>query len=164
MYSERDRGTTFKIYLPRADAPVEARQAPEPRQADTLRGSETVLLVEDESVVRALAADALRRHGFQVLTASTGTEALELAGQTLRPFDVLVTDVVMPQMGGQQLAEHLLAQTPALKVLFISGYTDTVLTGDGVLKPGMTLLQKPFTPGQLVQRVRDLIDLGRPSA
>jgi FixJ family two-component response regulator len=70
----------------------------------------------------------------------------------------------MPQMGGQQLAEHLLAETPALKVLFISGYTDTVLTGDGVLKPGMTLLQKPFTPGQLVQRVRDLIDLEQPSA
>jgi CheY-like chemotaxis protein len=164
VYSERSRGTTFKIYLPRADAAVEPREAPEPRQADALSGSETVLLVEDESVVRALAADALRRHGFQVLTASTGTEALELAGQTLRPFDVLVTDVVMPQMGGQQLAEHLLAQTPALKVLFISGYTDSVLTRDGVLKPGMTLLQKPFTPGQLVQRVRDLIDLGQRSA
>jgi CheY-like chemotaxis protein len=164
VHSERGRGTTFKIYLPRADAAVESREAPEPRQPDALRGSETVLLVEDESVVRALAADALRRHGFQVLTASTGTEALELAGQTLRPFDVLVTDVVMPQMGGQQLAERLLARTPALKVLFISGYTDSVLTRDGVLKPGMTLLQKPFTPGQLVQRVRDLIDRGQRSA
>ena len=136
VYSERGRGTTFKIYLPRADAAVESREVPEPRQADALRGSETVLLVEDESVVRALAADALRRHGFQVLTASTGTEALELAGQTLRPFDVLVTDVVMPQMGGQQLAEHLLAQTPALKVLFISGYTDSVLTRDGRAEAG----------------------------
>jgi PAS domain S-box-containing protein len=164
VHSERGRGTTFKIYLPRADAAVESREAPEPRQPDALRGSETVLLVEDESVVCALAADALRRHGFQVLTASTGTEALELAGQTLRPFDVLVTDVVMPQMGGQQLAERLLARTPALKVLFISGYTDSVLTRDGVLKPGMTLLQKPFTPGQLVQRVRDLIDRGQRSA
>jgi two-component system, cell cycle sensor histidine kinase and response regulator CckA len=164
VYSELGRGTTFKIYLPRTDAAVESREAPEPSQADALQSNETVLLVEDEPVVRTLAADALRRHGFQVLTASTGTEALELADQTLRPFDVLVTDVVMPQMGGQQLAEHLRAQTPALKVLFISGYTDSVLTRDGVLKPGMTLLQKPFTPGQLVQRVRDLIDLGQRSA
>jgi PAS domain S-box-containing protein len=164
VYSERGRGTTFKIYLPRVEASVEPREAPEPRSGESLQGNETVLLVEDESVVRTLAADALRRHGFQVLTASTGTEALELAGQTLRPFDVLVTDVVMPEMGGQQLAEHLLVQTPALKVLFISGYTDSVLTRDGVLKPGMTLLQKPFTPGQLVQRVRDLIDLRQRSA
>jgi CheY-like chemotaxis protein len=164
VYSERGRGTTFKIYLPRADGAVESREAPEPLPAGVLHGSETVLLVEDESVVRALAAEALRRHGFQVLTASTGTEALDLAGQTLRPFDVLVTDVVMPQMGGQQLAEHLLAQTPALKVLFISGSIDCVLARDGALKPGMTLLQKPFTPRQLVQRVRDLIDLGQRSA
>ena len=123
VHSETGHGTTFRIYLPRAEAVVEPREPTASRtSAEQLRGSETVLLVEDESLVRDLAADALRRHGYQVLTASTGPEALDLVEQALRPFDVLVTDVVMPQMGGQQLAEHLLLRQPTLKVLFISGY------------------------------------------
>ncbi len=161
VYSEKGLGTTFKIYLPRAEEAVEPREVAEPRHAAAQRGSESVLLVEDETIVRDLAAAALRRQGYQVTTASTGVEALDLTRQALRPFDVLVTDVVMPQMGGLPLAERLRVEYPDLKVLFISGYTENTITRDGVLTPGMTLLQKPFTPGQLVQRVRDLIDSDR---
>ena len=130
----------------------------EPRGAEQPRGSETVLLVEDEVLVRNLAADALRRHGYQVLSASTGVEALDLAGQMRHPIDVLVTDVVMPQMGGEQLAVRMLSERPTLKVLFISGYTDLAVLQHGTLMPGTALLQKPFTPGQLVHRVRELLD------
>ena len=156
--SERDIGTTFRIYLPRAEATIPAIEPAEPLVADQPGGSETVLLVEDEVLVRNLAADALRRNGYQVLSASTGLEALDLAGQVLHPIDVLVTDVVMPQMGGEQLAVRMLSERPTLKVLFISGYTDLAVLQNGMLVPGTALLQKPFTPGQLVHRVRQLLD------
>jgi two-component system cell cycle sensor histidine kinase/response regulator CckA len=157
--SEPRVGTTFRIYLPRADVaatqPAEAADAPAVLKSE---GHETVLLVEDEALVRNLAADALRRHGYQVLSASTGLEALDLAGQVLHPIDVLVTDVVMPQMGGEQLARRLLTERPTLKVLFISGYSDLGVLQHGALLAGTALLQKPFTPGQLVERVRQLLD------
>ena len=157
--SEPRVGTTFRIYLPRADVAVVApTQAAEAHSAHKSKGHETVLLVEDEALVRNLAADALRRHGYQVLSASTGLEALDLAGQVLHPIDVLVTDVVMPQMGGEQLASRMLAERPELKVLFISGYTDLAVLQHGSVLAGTALLQKPFTPGQLVQRVRQLLD------
>ena len=162
VYSERSIGTTFKIYLPRAEAPVEpVDETPAYRPVSEIHGTETVLLVEDETLVRDLAADALRRHGYQVLTAPCGAEALQIAEQAVRPFDVLVTDVVMPQMGGQQLAEELLATRPDLKVLFISGYTDSSLLRESALRSSITLLQKPFTPAQLVQKVRELLDTNR---
>ena len=156
--SERAIGTTFRIYLPRAEAVLPASEPAEPRAVEQPRGSETVMLVEDEVLVRNLAADALRRHGYQVLSASTGLEALDLAGQILHPIDVLVTDVVMPQMGGEQLAVRMLSERPTLKVLFISGYTDVAVLQHGTLVTATALLQKPFTPGQLVHRVRELLD------
>jgi two-component system, cell cycle sensor histidine kinase and response regulator CckA len=156
--SEREIGTTFRIYLPRADSVVPIVEQTQPRAIEQPGGNETVLLVEDEMLVRDLAADALRRHGYQVLSASTGLEALDLAGQVLHPIDVLVTDVVMPQMGGEQLAVRMLSERPMLKVLFISGYTDMALLQHGTLIAGTALLQKPFTPGQLVHRVRQLLD------
>ena len=156
--SERAVGTTFRIYLPRAEAVLPTIELSEPRGAEQTRGSETVLLVEDDVLVRNLAADALRRHGYQVLTASTGVEALDLAGQMRHPIEVLVTDVVMPQMGGEQLAVQMLSERPTLKVLFISGYADLAVLQHGTLVPGTAMLQKPFTPGQLVHRVRELLD------
>ena len=156
--SERAIGTTFRIYLPRAEAVLPASEPSEPHAVEQPRGSETVMLVEDEVLVRNLAADALRRHGYQVLSASTGLEALDLAGQVLHPIDVLVTDVVMPQMGGEQLAVRMLSERPTLKVLFISGYTDVAVLQHGALVTATALLQKPFTPGQLVHRVRELLD------
>jgi PAS domain S-box-containing protein len=159
VQSEKGRGTTFEIYLPWVEPIAEQPESPEPRTLETVHGKETVLLVEDEVVVRDLAAEALRRHGYQVLTATSGLEALELAHQALRPFDVLVTNIVMPQMSGRQLAEALLLRQPMIKVLFLSAFADLSLTRDGVLRSGMGLLTKPFTPGQLVQRVRALIDI-----
>jgi two-component system cell cycle sensor histidine kinase/response regulator CckA len=161
VYTERGLGTTFKIYLPRAEAPLEPIEAAANRPVSEIHGTETVLLVEDETVVRDLAADALRRYGYQVLSAATGGEALEIAQQAVRGFDVLVTDVVMPQMSGQQLAERLLATRRDLKVLFISGYSDSSLLRASVYGSTITLLQKPFTPGQLVQKVRELLDTER---
>jgi two-component system cell cycle sensor histidine kinase/response regulator CckA len=161
VYSEKGRGTAFKIYLPRAEPVDGPHEVSEPRRSESARGSETVLLVEDDVDVRDLAASALRRQGYQVLTASNGAEAIELALQTIHPIDVLVTDVVAPHTQGDQVAERLLALVPTLKVLYISNITDNGPTDDGVLPPRRTLLHKPFTPGQLVQRVRDLIDLDR---
>ena len=159
VHSERGVGTTFRIYLPRAEGAVAPLEAGEPRVVEhTPRGSETVLLVEDELLVRNLAVDALRRHGYSVLAASTGLEALELVNQTPSDVELLVTDVVMPQMGGPQLAERLLHERPEMKVLFISGYSDMALLQHGTLLPGTALLQKPFTPAQLVRRVRELLD------
>jgi len=159
VHSEKGRGTTFRIYMPCAEAVAEQREQIETGTTAVVQGNETVLLVEDELVVRDLAADALRRRGYQVVTAASGPEALDLVQQAVRPFDVLVTDIVMPQMNGQQLADLLLLRHPMLKVLFISGYSDLPRKHDGMLRPGMALLTKPFTPGQLVQRVRALLDV-----
>ena len=159
VHSEKGHGTTFRIYMPCAEAVEEQREPIETGTSGTVQGNETVLLVEDELVVRDLAADALRRQGYQVVTAPSGPEALDLAQQAVRPFDVLVTDIIMPQMNGQQLADILLLRQPMLKVLFISGYSDLPRKDDGMLRPGMALLTKPFTPGQLVQRVRSLLDV-----
>src|SRR5690606_19917745 len=118
--------------LPRAEGAVAPLDAGEPRVVEhTPRGNETVLLVEDELLVRNLAVDALRRHGYSVLAASTGLEALELVNQTPSDVELLVTDVVMPQMGGPQLAERLLQERPEMKVLFISGYSDMALLQHG---------------------------------
>ncbi len=158
VHSEKGHGTTFRIYMPCAEAVEEQREPIETGTSAVVQGNETVLLVEDELVVRDLAADALRRQGYQVVTAASGPEALDLVQQAVRPFDVLVTDIVMPQMNGQQLADILLLRQPMLKVLFISGYSDLPRKHDGMLRPGMALLTKPFTPGQLVQRVRALLD------
>ena len=159
VHSEKGHGTTFRIYMPCAEAVEEQREPIETGTSVVVRGNETVLLVEDEIVVRDLAADALRRQGYQVVTAASGPEALDLVQQAVRPFDVLVTDIVMPQMSGQQLADVLLLRHPRLKVLFISGYSDLPRHHDGMLSPGLALLTKPFTPGQLVQRVRALLDV-----
>jgi PAS domain S-box-containing protein len=159
VHSEKGHGTTFRIYMPCAEAVEEQREPIETGTSGTVQGNETVLLVEDELVVRDLAADALRRQGYQVVTAASGPEALDVVQQAVRPFDVLVTDIVMPQMNGQQLADILLLRHPMLKVLFISGYSDLPGKHDGMLRPGMALLTKPFTLGQLVQHVRALLDV-----
>ncbi len=159
VHSEKGHGTMFRIYMPCAEAVEEPREPIESETSVVVQGNETVLLVEDEIVVRDLAADALRRQGYQVVTAASGPEAMDLVQQAVRPFDVLVTDIVMPQMSGQQLADMLVLRQPTLKVLFISGYSDLPRKHDGMMRPGMALLTKPFTPGQLVQRVRALLDL-----
>jgi CheY-like chemotaxis protein len=163
--SEVGAGSVFKVYLPRVElgASVEWRpsQAP-PRGA--ARGTETVLLVEDEERVRSLARAILRRNGYQVLEAQGGGDALLICEQYIATIDLLLTDVVMPRMSGRQLAERLRTVRPAMKVLFMSGYTDTAIVNRGVLDPGIAFLQKPITPETLTHKIREVLDATAPPA
>ena len=155
--SEIGKGALFKIYLPRIDQPVATRT--ESSQAPlTARGSETILLVEDAEPLRKLAHMFLRDNGYQVLTAADGSEAQQVAAQNPGPIHLLLTDVVMPGVNGRVLAERLAPRHPAMKVLYMSGYTDTFIAGHGVLEEGTHLLHKPFTEELLVRRVRELLD------
>ncbi len=157
VYSELGQGTTFKIYFPRvADEPVHLS----PEAAPVLRGgTETILLVEDEASVRELAVHILRQQGYTVLEASNGEEALQLAQQRLpEEIHLLLSDVVMPQMGGRELADKLRELRPDVKVLFTSGYTDDAIIQHGVLKAGLAFLQKPFSPVVLARKVREVLD------
>ena len=156
VQSEPGRGARFDIYLPRiegASADQDAAPAPEPRP-----GRETILLVEDQPEVRDLARDILHGYGYTVLEARNGGEALEVWGRHGGQVDLLLTDVVMPQMGGRELADRLLATQRGLRVLYMSGYTDDTLGREGVLDPGRAYLPKPFTSVTLLRRVRDVLD------
>jgi CheY-like chemotaxis protein len=157
VYSELGRGTTFKIYLPRIE---HALTRPDLRQSrsDTVRGTETILLVEDEEAVRGLAQRVLVAQGYQVLTARDGTEALRLYPTLQQPVHLLVTDVVMPQMSGRQLVDALIQKGPAPRVLYCSGYTDSAIGLHGLLSPGAAFLEKPFTPDSLIRKVREVLD------
>src|SRR5438309_3378671 len=159
VYSEPGHGTTFKIYLPRVDAPA-AGGAAGPAPATVPRGTETVLLVEDEPAVRAIAQQALERQGYTVLAAPSGADALALAAQHGATIHLLLTDVVMPGMSGRDLADRLTAQRPGIRVLYISGYTDNAIVRHGMLEPGLAYLQKPFRPDALVRKVREVLDAG----
>ncbi len=153
--SEPGHGTTFKIYLPRVDEPIEP---PEPSTVISLQGMETVLLVEDEEMLRALARQVLQRNGYRVLEASGGPEAVEIFERHEGPINLLLTDVVMPKMSGHELAQRLTMLSPELKVLYISGYAEQELVGRGLSSNSWALLQKPFTPDALARRVRELLD------
>ena len=157
VYSEVGRGTTFKVYLPRVldgvpTAPAEVVRAAPPR------GSETVLLVEDEDGVRALAGYVLRDCGYEVLEARNGAEALRVAGGHTGQIELVVTDVVMPQMGGREVAERVAALHPEARVLFLSGYTDDAIVRHGILEEEVAFLQKPFTTAALARKVREVLD------
>ena len=152
------RGTTFTIYLPQADAVGEPLEvAPEVRT--TPRGSETILLVEDEEMVLTLARRCLQHYGYRVLSARDGREALEISAAHPGPIHLLLTDIVMPHMSGKDVADRLLPRRPGTSVLYMSGYTDDAIGNHGVLDPGTHLLQKPFTPDHLSRKVRDVLDL-----
>ena len=157
--SERGKGSLFTVYLPRFEQSVSAavQSVPEPL---TDRGSETILLVEDAEPLRRLALLFLKENGYQVLTAEDGTQALQVAGQFSGPIHLLLTDVVMPGINGRVLAERLVQNHPAMKVLYMSGYTDSFIAGHGVLEPGTHLLRKPFTEEILLRKLRDLLDTG----
>src|SRR5437660_928497 len=159
VYSEPGHGATFKIYLPRVDAPVESATPPAPVERPP-RGSETVLLAEDEPAVRAIAQQVLERQGYTVLAAPSGADALALAAQHGATIDLLLTDVVMPRISRRDLADRLTAQRPGIRVLYISGYTDNAIVRHGMLEPGLAYLQKPFRPDALVRKVRDVLDEG----
>jgi PAS domain S-box-containing protein len=158
VYSEPGRGTTFKLYLPRAQEKVE----PLYRELHQVRstGTETVLLVEDELQVRKLAAVVLRERGYEVLEASHGDEALRIAQQHPGRIHLLLTDVVMPQMSGKALSEQIKQTRLDIKVLFASGYTDDAVVLHGGLEADTEFIQKPFTPNTLANKVREVLDAG----
>ncbi len=157
VYSEPARGTTLKIYLPRVAAPAEPAEAKHPATPPR-RGTETVLVVEDEPVVRVLARKVLRQGGYTVIEAANGVEALEIAGQHAGDIDLLLTDVVMPDMSGRELMRKLSPRLPRLKVLYMSGYADEAIVHHGVLDPGTAFIQKPFMPEGLARKVRQVLD------
>ena len=156
VYSEPDIGTTFKIYFPAVEEQVSAPKGIDAGNGG--RGTETVLLVEDEDGVRGLAVLVLQTYGYKVLAASNGKEALRLVEKHSGGIDLLVTDVVMPGMGGPELAEALRPRFPQMKVLFSSGYTDDAVVRHGLLQEQVAFLQKPYTPLALVKKVRQVLD------
>jgi two-component system, cell cycle sensor histidine kinase and response regulator CckA len=156
VYSEPGRGTTFKIYLPRTDRPAEAL-APAMIAPLALKGSETILLVEDEDQVRTLARTILARHGYEVLVARNGADALMACQAHAARIDLVVTDVVMPYVTGPELSKHLGGLRPETKVLFMSGYPDNSIVHHGVLERGIMFLQKPLTPEALLRKVREVL-------
>jgi two-component system cell cycle sensor histidine kinase/response regulator CckA len=157
VYSEPGQGTTFKIYLPRVEEAAESlKLSAAPTKLP--QGSETVLVVEDDNGVRTLARDVLEVEGYTVLEARDGLEALLICEQHEGPIHLMVTDVVMPGMNGRQLAEHLASLHPEMKMLYISSYTDKAIVRHGVLELGLAFLQKPFTPGALARKVRQVLD------
>ena len=162
VYSEVGRGTTFKVYLPRVEAALDVPTIPV--VPATLRGSETILVVEDEEQVRTLVSSVLRRQGYRVVPAAHPGEALLLGEQHPGVIDLLLTDVVMPQMNGPELAKRLIAIRPALKVLCMSGYTDEAIVRHGVLESGAAFIQKPLTPVSLTRKVREVLDAGHAPA
>ena len=156
VYSEPGQGTTFKVYLPTSESSVLTRASDRDTEGAT-RGWETVLLVEDEDAVRALAREVLRRHGYVVLEARHGLDALRVAERHPDPIHLMVTDVVMPHISGRELADRLADVRPAMKVLFMSGYTDHSAMHRH-LTPGAAFLQKPFTPETFARMVRRMLD------
>jgi two-component system cell cycle sensor histidine kinase/response regulator CckA len=155
------QGTTVKVYLPQADSPC-ASGTFETTESRTRRGSETILLVEDEAAVRALTRTILERNGYKVLEAQGGGDALLICEQHKGKIDVLVTDVVMPLMSGRELAERLHSLRPEMKTLYMSGYTDDAVFRHGVLNSGVAFLQKPITPETLTRKLREVIDATTP--
>jgi hypothetical protein len=156
VYSELGEGTTFKVYLPRV---LEHEESPwEAPPPESLRGTERILIAEDNEHVRIIASRSLAELGYVVVQTTNPDEAIAAAGSAAEPFDLLLTDVVMPGMNGKQLAERLQAAQPGLRVLFMTGYTANAVVHRGVLEPGTHLVQKPFTPESLAEKVRQVLD------
>ncbi|HWA57974.1 MAG TPA: PAS domain S-box protein, partial [Gemmatimonadales bacterium] len=158
VQSEPGKGTRFTIYVPVAGGT--ARVASAGSTAGLLRGSETILLVEDEESIRRVAVQGLRNNGYRVLHAADGPEALRILGQHDGLLDLVVTDVVMPRMSGRELAETILATRPAVKVLYTSGYTDDAVVRHGIMQAEVAFLSKPYTPSVLLRKIREVLEGG----
>ncbi len=159
VHSAPGEGSTFKVYLPRIDNPeVTGPKVPDKPAAEPATGTERILLVEDDDSVRELAREILEMHGYHVVEASNGVEALAVFEAETDKLDLMVTDLVMPQMGGRDLAKKIAPDHPDLRVLYLSGYTDSVVLHQGMLDPGSFFLQKPFTPADLAIKVREALD------
>jgi PAS domain S-box-containing protein len=157
VYSEPGQGCTFKIYLPRVKGDVKGEKK-ERTPIIKLDGSETVLIVEDDDSLRKLAQKSLQPHGYRVLVAENGEDALRISKEHEGPIDLLITDVVMPKMGGKEVAERLQPLYPRMKAIYMSGYTDGTIVNHGVLAPGLNFLEKPFSPKGLARKVRKVLN------
>lgn len=155
-----DLWPTIKVLLPRVDEPVVPEQAPEP--VVVARGTETILLVEDQPQLRQLTSHILRGYGYRVLAAANGEEALHICEQKENLVDLVLTDIVMPGVTGIELVKRLRTFGPHMKILYMSGYTDDVVLRQGALEPGAAYLEKPFTPEGLATKIRQI--LGMPAA
>jgi len=158
VYSEPGQGTTFKIYFPRAEKEVEKSVPGEKEPSDELVGSETILFVDDDDMVRNIGVKTLQMRGYKVLEARSPKEALDISARYQGPIHLLLTDVVMPEMDGAKLVTRLETQRPEMIVLYMSGYTDNAILHRGVLPKGTKFLQKPFAPESLARKVRDVLD------
>jgi two-component system, cell cycle sensor histidine kinase and response regulator CckA len=159
--SEKGKGASFSVYLPRLEQPVAQPVAPLAVAPVNTRGTETILLVEDAEPLRKLAELFLKESGYSILSAAEGQQALQVARQHFGPIALLLTDVVMPGMNGRVLGERLAPSQPGMKVLYMSGYTDSFIAGHGVLEPGTQLLHKPFSQEALTRKVREILDANR---
>jgi CheY-like chemotaxis protein len=157
VYSEEGMGATFKVYLPIDGTQDMTTGHAEPVRGQWSRGTETVLLVEDAPMIRRLAREIMTRAGYTVIEAADGEQAAQLAGRLPR-IDVLLTDVVMPRLNGIELTAQLRRTRPELRVLFMSGYSDYAIVRNGLLSDRTTYLQKPFTPEELLRKLRSVID------
>jgi PAS domain S-box-containing protein len=157
-YSEPGRGSMFKVYLPRAEGVAQAEETMP--SAKGLRGGETILLVEDALALREMTREYLVSLGYTVVEAENGNDALRCANEFKGPIHLLLTDVVMPELNGRELAEEFLRRHPQAKVLFVSGYADDMIVQQGALKPGAAFLQKPYHPRALVKKLREVLESG----
>jgi CheY-like chemotaxis protein len=157
IYSEPGHGTTVKVYLPACAPNLTSPRLPVASEKSMVRGSGTILVVEDEEALRELAAFVLRDCGYEVLTAATGVEGLAVARANLDRLDMILTDVIMPQMGGKEMIEQLQPLPAHIKVMFVSGYTDDALAEHGILDPNIAFLEKPFSPARLTQKIREVL-------
>jgi two-component system, cell cycle sensor histidine kinase and response regulator CckA len=156
VYSEPGKGSTFKVYLPRVDEPAETVASTQP-QSKTKRSNETILLVEDEDAVRDLIQTVLSERGFDVIPARDPEHAEQIASNYAHEIHMLLTDVVMPGTSGRELAVRVAARRPGIRILYMSGYTDNVITSGGMLEKGLAFVQKPFSPNLLIQKVREVL-------
>jgi len=164
VYSEIGHGTTFKVYIPLADAVIDSRGPDDGASTLATQGGETVLIVEDDDALRRVASRALQQCGYEVLVAADGAQALELCSQHERGLHLVVTDMVMPEMSGIELAERIALSYPEIKVLLMSGYTRDETARRGIASERYAFLEKPFTPSKLAAKVRELLDGGRSRA
>jgi two-component system, cell cycle sensor histidine kinase and response regulator CckA len=156
LYSDQGKGTTVKVYFPRVAEATESDRRKEPREVP--RGTETILVVEDEDMVRRVVMKALVKHGYKVLEAKNGKDALQICASYADRIHLLLTDVIMPGMNGRQLAELLAPSRPEMNVLYMSGYTENVIVNRGILKPGISFIEKTFTSERLCFKVREVLE------